>query len=115
MSDPTDSRLSRQDSTGDRMTVIAHKCFACHGTGEFAPCADEPMTTPVLTCAECNGTGVDVEALSAAYQGAVDALREIAEHPVKSHGQHMQRVAQAALAKIDAGSPPAGGSSREPS
>lgn len=33
------------------------ECFACHGTGKFEPCADEPAERSALTCAECNGTG----------------------------------------------------------
>lgn len=38
-------------------------CFACHGTGTFEPDADEPMSVPVLTCAECNGTGIEADQL----------------------------------------------------
>lgn len=34
-------------------------CFACHGIGDFAPCADEPLERPTLICAECGGSGYE--------------------------------------------------------
>lgn len=45
-------------------------CFACHGTGEFKPAADEDR--PALTCAECDGKGWLEHVSAEQLRGAVD-------------------------------------------
>lgn len=57
----------------DRLSVTEHACKNCGGTGlvRVHGAEDYGVSFESELCEHCGGTGVDVEALKAAYRGAV--------------------------------------------